>query len=44
MTMDVDDNCLYLKPYGNKRHNSSNHKTLKSKAINQGAWELVATT
>jgi len=23
MTMDVDDSCLYLKPNGNKRHNSS---------------------
>ncbi len=44
MTMDVDDSRLYLKLDGNKRHNSSNHKTLKGKAINQGAWELVAPT
>jgi len=44
MTMDVDDSRLYLKPYGNKMHNSSNHKTLKGKAINQRAWELMATT
>lgn len=44
MTMDVDDSCLDLMPNGNKRHNGSNHKTLKGKAINQGAWELVVPT
>jgi len=40
----ISDSFLDLMLGGNKEHNDSNHKTLKGKSINQGAWELRAPT
>jgi hypothetical protein len=44
VTMDVAYSHLDSMLDGSQWHNISNHKNLKSKVTNQGAWELVVPT